>query len=248
MERTFVEVRVGDESYVGDAATEPRFRLLFRAGSLAALTTVAVTLLQVVLGVVWPPPDFAPNAATAESMLQMVNASPIRAFVTLDGLMVVDYLLLIVVYLALHAALRPRSPSLTTLGVGLALVAITLYLTANPSITMLVLGAQYQAAPDGIVPAAQAVLAGFEGTAFIVHYVVMGVAGILVSVAMLGGTEFSRGTAIAGILQGAMMLIPVTFGAIGLVFALGSLIPFIVWFVLLGIRLNQMATSAAAPI
>jgi hypothetical protein len=224
--------------------------LLYRAGSLAALTTVAVTILQIVLGIVWRPPDFAPTAAIAESMLQMVTASPVRAFVTLDGLMVVDYLLLVVVYLALYAALRPRSPSLATLGVGLALIAITLYFTANPSITMFVLGAQYEVAPapDGIIPAAQAVLAVFEGTAFIVHYVVMGVAGILVSAAMLGGTEFSRTTAIAGILQGAMMLVPVTFGTIGLVFAIGSLIPFIVWFVLVGMRLGRMAAAAAAPI
>ncbi|MEN6429735.1 MAG: hypothetical protein ABFC80_02675 [Coriobacteriales bacterium] len=243
-----MEKRVGGESYEGDAAPETRFRLLYRAGSLAALTTVGVTILQIVLGIVWPPPDFAPTAAIAESVLQMVNASPLRAFVTLDGLMVVDYLLLVVVYLALYAALRPRSPSLVTLGVGLALVAITLYFTANPSITMFALGAQYEVAPDGIVPAAQAILAGFEGTAFIVHYVVMGIAGILVSTAMLGGIEFSRATAIAGILQGAMMLVPVTFGAIGLVFALGSLIPFMVWFMLVGIRLGRMATSASGPI
>lgn len=237
-----------DESYEGDAARGAGFRWLFRAGSLAALTTVAVTILQIVLGIVWPPPDFAPTAAIAESMLRMVNASPIRAFVTLDGLMVIDYLLLIVVYLALYAALRPRSPSLVTLGVGLALVAITLYFTANPSITMFVLGAQYEVAPEGIIPAAQAILASFEGTAFIVHYVVMGVAGILVSAAMLGETEFSRATAIAGILQGAMMLVPVTFGTIGLVFALGSLIPFIVWFILVGVRLGRMATSVSDPI
>lgn len=237
-----------DESYEGDAARGAGFRWLFRAGSLAALTTVAVTILQIVLGIVWPPPDFAPTAAIAESMLRMVNASPIRAFVTLDGLMVIDYLLLIVVYLALYAALRPRSPSLVTLGVGLALVAITLYFTANPSITMFVLGAQYEVAPEGIIPAAQAILASFEGTAFIVHYVVMGVAGILVSAAMLGGTEFSRATAIAGILQGAMMLVPVTFGTIGLVFALGSLIPFIVWFILVGVRLGRMATSVSDSI
>lgn len=243
-----MDVRVENEPLVGDAPTGAEFRLLYRVGGVAAFITVAVTLLQIVLGIVWPPPDFAPTAAIAESMLQMVNANPLRAFVTLDGLMVFDYLMLIVVYLALYAVLRPRRPSLATLGVGLALVAITLYFTANPSITMFALGSQYADAPDGIIAAAQAVLAGFEGTAFIVHYVVMGVAGILVSLAMIGGTEFSRGTAIAGILQGAMMLVPVTFGIVGLVFALGSLVPFIVWFVLIGIRLNRLARLTVAPI
>ncbi len=242
-----MEIRGDDDAAVAGATVDSGYRLLFRLGGVAALATVALTFLQVVLGIVWPPPDFAPTAAIAESMLRMVETSPVRAFVTLDGLMVIDYVMLGVVYLALYAALRRRSPSLVTLGVGLALIAITLYFAVNPSITMFALGAQYALAPEGIVPAAQAALAAFEGTAFIVHYIVMGVAGILVSMAMLRGTEFSRATAVAGILQGAMMLVPVTFGTIGLVFALGSLIPFVVWFVLVGIRLGRMASQMGAP-
>lgn len=223
------------------------FSALYRAGAIAAIATVAVTVAQIVLGVVWTPPDFAPTAAVAESMLHMVQTSPVRAFVTLDGLMVVDYLLLIVVYLALYAALHEREPSLMTLGTGFALTAAVLYFTANPSITMFVLASGYQAGAAeaaGIVPAAQAVLATFEGTAFITHYVVMGIAGILVSVAMIRGPIFSRATGIAGVLQGAMMLVPVTFGTIGLVFAVGSLVPFIVWFALLAPRLWRMAGEA----
>lgn len=241
-----MEIREDDDASMADTADHAGYRLLFRLGGVAALTTVALTFLQVVLGIVWPPPDFAPTAAVAESMLRMVETSPVRAFVTLDGLMVIDYVMLSVVYLALYAVLRRRSPSLVTLGVGMALIAITLYFAVNPSITMFALGAQYAGAPEGIVPAAQAALAAFEGTAFIVHYIVMGVAGILVSIAMLGGTEFSRATAIAGILQGAMMLVPVTLGTIGLVFALGSLIPFVVWFVLVGIRLGRLASQIDA--
>ncbi|MBN2841269.1 MAG: DUF4386 family protein [Coriobacteriia bacterium] len=226
------------------------FAMLFRAGAIAAAATVIVTIVQIILGVVWPPPDFAPTAAVAESMLRLVETGPFRAFVTLDGLMVLDYLLLIVVYLALFAALRDREPSLITLGTGLALVAITLYFTANPSITMFVLAEQYSAGmPDatGVVTAAQGVLATFEGTAFIVHYIVMGVAGILVSIAMLRGQVFSRATGIAGVAQGAMMLVPVTFGMIGLVFAVGSLVPFIVWFILVARRLGRMATEVERP-
>lgn len=227
------------------------FAMLFRAGSVAAVVTVLITIVQIILGVVWTPPDFAPTAAVAESMLQLIETSPIRAFVTLDGLMVLDYLLLIVVYLALFAAMRDHEPSLMTLGTGLALVAITLYFTANPSITLFVLAEQYSAGmPDAasVVTAAQAVLATFEGTAFIVHYLVMGIAGILVSAAMLRGAVFSRATGIAGVAQGAMMLVPVTFGTIGLIFAVGSLVPFIIWFILVARRLGRMATEVTQPV
>lgn len=178
----------------------------------------------------------------------MAQSDPILTFVKLDGLMVVDYLLLILVYLALFVALKRSDPSLVLTGTALALVAITLYLTVNPAATMLVLAGAYAPSPAdasaaGVVPAAQAVLAGFQGTAFLVHYVVMGVAGMLVSLAMLRGDVFSKPTAAAGIVQGAMMLVPVTFGTVGLLFALGSLIPFIVWFVLLGMRLLRMSAA-----
>lgn len=240
---------MGDGSDVDEAVRPGGLSLLYRAGAAAAAVTVFITFVQIVLGIVWPPPDFAPTAAIAESLLRLSSAHPLRAFVTLDGLMVVDYLLLIVVYLALFAAMRDREPSLMTLGTGLALLAIGLYFTANPSITMFVLAEQYASGlpgAAGVVPAAQSVLATFEGTAFIVHYMVMGIAGILVSASMLRGTEFSRATGIAGVLQGAMMLVPVTFGTVGLIFAVGSLIPFIVWFILVSRRLGAMARSAAA--
>lgn len=242
---------MGDSSNTDASRSDRALAMLFRAGAVAAAVTVFITIVQIILGVVWTPPDFAPTASVAESMLQLIETSPIRAFVTLDGLMVLDYLLLIIVYLALYAAMRDREPSLMTLGTGLALVAITLYFTANPSITLFVLAGRFSAGtPDatGVVTAAQAVLATFEGTAFIVHYLVMGIAGILVSVAMLRGAVFSRATGIAGVAQGVLMLVPVTFGAIGLVFAVGSLVPFIVWFVLVARRLGRLATEVVQPV
>lgn len=222
--------------------------MLYRAGAAAALATVAITVLQIVAGILWPPPDFTPTAASATHILEMAHTAPVLTFVKLDGLMLLDYVLLAVVYVALYAALRRAQPSLVALGTVFALMAITLYFAVNPAATALVLAGQYAAdgSASGVVPAMQAVLAGFQGTGFLVHYIVMGVAGILVGLAMLRSDVFSRATAIAGMLQGAMMLVPVTFGTVGLIFALGSLVPFIVWFVLVGTRLLRLAAESAS--
>lgn len=222
------------------------FKTLYRIAAFAAFATVAVTVFQIVAGALWPPPDFAPTAASAIRILEMAQSDPILTFVKLDGLMVFDYLFLLVVYVALFCALKRSNPSLVLLGTVLALAGITLYFTVNPAATMLVLASAYvpsaaDASAGGIIPAAQTVLATFQGTAFLVHYIVMGVAGILVSLAMLRGGVLSKATAVAGILQGAMMLVPVTFGVLGLLFALGSLVPFIVWFVLIGMRLLRLS-------
>lgn len=42
------------------------------------------------------------------------------------------------------------------------------------------------------------------------------------------------------------MLVPTSFGTIGMIFALGSLAPFVVWFVLIGLRLLKLAREASA--
>ena len=164
------------------------FSLLYRIAAFAALATVVVTIVQIVLGVSWPPPDFTPTAAAAVDILTMAQANPVLTFLKLDGLMVLDYLLMVVVYLALYAALKRSNPSLMLLGTALALIAITLYLATNPAATMLVLAGKYSAsgaAGSGIVSAAQAVLVNFQGTAFLVHYIVGGIAMMLVALAML---------------------------------------------------------------
>lgn len=234
------------ESSSGAGSPGETFSLLYRIAAFAALATVVVTIVQIILGLLWPPPNFTPTAAAAVHILTMAQANPVLTFLRLDGLMVLDYLLLVVVYLALYAALKRSNPSLMLLGTALALIAITLYLATTPAATMLVLAGKYSAsgaAGFGIVAAAQAVLVNSQGTAFLVHYIVMGIAGMLVLLAMLRTDVFSRTTALVGLTQGAMMLVPVTFGTVGLLFALGSLVPFIIWFVLIALRLFRMSAG-----
>jgi hypothetical protein len=93
------------------------------------------------------------------------------------------------------------------------------------------------------VSAGVGVLANFQGAGFLIHYVMMGVGGIILSAAMLKGTVFSRATGVSGVLQGAMMLVPSTFGTLGIVMALGSLLPFVVWFSLIALRLMRLASA-----
>jgi hypothetical protein len=221
------------------------YRTLLRVAAVAALVTVVVTVAQIVAFAIWPPPSFAPTPSAALRFFGIAQARPLFAFVQLDGLTLIDYLLLIPVYLALYVALRHENPSLMLIGTVLSLFAITLYFTVNPAPAILVLAREYgaadsEAARSSIVSAGVGILAVFQGAGFLVHYVVMGVAGILVSLVMLRSAVFSRATAIAGLLQGVMMLIPSTFGVIGLVLALGSLVPFVVWFALIALRLWRL--------
>lgn len=82
---------------------------------------------------------------------------------------------------------------------ALALIASIFYLATNPAATMLALAKKYAAsgaAESGIVPAAHAVLVKFRGTASLAHYMLMGVAGMLVALVMLRSEVFSRTRAV----------------------------------------------------
>ncbi len=233
------------QTQVGDVG-EPQasWALLFRVASIASLLTAVVTVVQIIVFAVWPPPSFQPSSSATGAIFEMLRSNPVLGFVELDGLMLVDYLLIAVVFLALYIVLRHVQPVLALMGTVFALIAITAYFTANPALSMLALSAYYPS--QGTVAAGQAVLADFQGSAFIVHYLLMGVAGLLVSFAMLRSAVFSRATATAGLLQGAMMLVPSTVGTIGLIFALGSLAPFLVWFVLIALRLQRLARESTS--
>jgi hypothetical protein len=218
--------------------------MLFRAGAVCAFVTVAITLVQVAVFALAPPPSFQPTPSATAAIFDLIRSSPVLGFVELDGLMLLDYVLIAIVFLALYVALRRVDPTLVLLGTALALVAIAVYFSVNPALSMLTLARHDPT--TGTVAAGQAILANFQGSGFIVHDLLMGVAGLLVSAAMLRTTVFSRATAVAGLLQGAMMLVPSTFGTVGIIFALGSLAPFVVWFVLIGLRLLKLARESSA--
>jgi hypothetical protein len=89
--------------------------------------------------------------------------------------------------------------------------------------------------------AGQAMLENWQGTAFNVGYVLEGVAFLIIGVVMLRSTIFGKVTARVGILLGIMSLVPPTAGTIGLIFALGSLVPLEIWDFLIARKLFQIA-------
>jgi hypothetical protein len=125
------------------------------------------------------------------------------------------------------------------------LVGIAAYFASTTAFEMLSLSDQYAAATTEaqrsmFLAAGQAMLAIWQGTAFDVGYVLEGVALLIIAIVMLRNTLFSKKTAYVGILLGVMSLVPPTAGTIGLLFALGSLVPLEIWDILIARRLFQL--------
>jgi len=168
---------------------------------------------------------------------------------------IVDYALVGLMFLALYAALRRANKSYMAIATTLGFVGMAIYFASNTSFSMLSLSDQYAAATTDaqrsmFLAAGQAVLAInnpgaiYQGTGIYVSFLLLAVAGLMVSAVMLRSSIFGRVTAYVGILASAFDLAYcITFAfvpamTVYLLSAAGLLL--MVWHILIGRRLYQL--------
>lgn len=128
----------------------------------------------------------------------------------------------------------------------IGLVGVTTYFSSNTAFNMLSLSNQYAAATTDaqrtqLLAAGQAMLAIWQGSAYDVGYVLGGVATVIIAAVMLRSTVFSKPIGYLGLLVGVVMLVPATAGTVGLILSLISLVPTLIWEILIARRLFQLA-------
>lgn len=223
---------------VEDATAD--WRLLFGIAAVTALVGVALMPVQLVVYIAWPPP------ATVTGFFEVFRTHALIGLLNLDLLYIVNNVLLIPLYLALYVALRHTNRSLMTLALALGFVGLAAYFNTNPAFEMLALSNHYLAATTDaaratFLAAGEALLASYTGTAFNVYYVLNGIALLLMAAVMFRSTIFSRLTAWMALAAGILMMVPSSAGMLGMVFAMGSLIPWALFSVLVARRFLQMA-------
>ena len=212
---------------------------LYRTAGVAALITAVLVPVQLAVFMVYPFPD------TVAGWFQLLQDNPLAGLVNLDLLLVVDNVLLVVIALALYVALRPASPSVTTMATGLWLLAIAMFIAANPAVQMLALSDQFAAATSegqrsAAMAAGQALLVGWEGTAFQVGYVLGQLAGIMIGLVMLRSHRFGRAipsTLILGNLIGFGLYLP----TVGVAISAFSGVILWAWYLLIARKFLQLA-------
>lgn len=219
---------------------EKVWRPLYVVGGAAAQLSVALIVLAVYVFISWPPPT------TIEKWFALFQQNGFRGLLDLDLLLVTSYVVLIPLYVALYVALRHISQSFMAIALALNLVGAALIVSVNPGVAMLTLSDRYAAATTeaqrtAALAAGQALLANWSGTAFDVGYLLGGIAMLITAVVMLRSTVFNKFTAYTGLAAGALMLIPASIGTVGLILSLVSLVPTVVFLVLVGRTFFQVA-------
>ncbi len=192
---------------------------------------VVLILAQSAVFVVFPPPS------TVEGYFSLFQRSWLVGLLDLDLIYIVITALMIPIYLALYVALRRANESAVTIAIAIGLVSTAVYFTSRTSFEMLSLSGQYAKATTDAqrtiyLSAGQAALATYSGTGFGVYYVLSAIALLMFSVVMLQSKVFGKAISYLGIISGVLMVVPSTAGTVGLIFAFGSLVPWVIWLIL----------------
>lgn len=217
------------------------WRGVLLTGAVAALGSVVLILLQIAVFALHRPP------ATAAEFVDLMTRDPLLGLISLDLIYSLNNVLVALVYLALVVVLWQRARSTAAVAGLLVVLGMATYLASNPSVEMLLLSRVYETAPvadrAALLAAGELLVAAWRGTAFLTYYILNGIALLLVGIALLRSRALSRSVAWWAVAAGVLMLVPSTFGILGLVMSILSLLPWCVMCVLLSRRLYALAGS-----
>lgn len=217
---------------------------LYRTAAWAALLVVAFVPVQAAVYGASPPPE------TTLGWYKLFHRNPVLGLVDLDLLMVVDTVLAAILMLALVVVLWRAAPALVALAGTLTFIGMATFFSSNPAFAMLALSTKYwDATTDAqrgtYLAAGEAMMATWNGTSYLVFYLLGAVATLIVAYVMLRSDVFSPLTGWTGMVAGVLMLWP-PINTVFLVISFLSLIPMVVWYVLVARRLLHLARLGAA--
>lgn len=220
--------------------TDFNWKKLYKIAGISALVIVLIIPVQVVIFSVFPPPE------DSISFIQLFHDNWLLGLLSLDLLYYFNNGFLVVFYLGLFASMRKVDFSGMLIALVLGFIGIAIYYVSSIGFEMLAVSKQYFQT-DSIELKQQLIAIGhglilrYKGTAFDVYYVFNAIALILIAKTMFKSVEFGKTAAIWGLIAGIFMIIPSTAGTIGLIFSLISLIPWIVFSVIVGRKMLIMA-------
>jgi hypothetical protein len=221
--------------------TNSNWNTLYKTGGVAAIVMVFMIIIQSAVFIAFPPPK------TVIEYFNLFQTNPLLGFLDLDLLLVLANLMLILVFLSLYAALKQINKSLITIAITFGVMGIVLLIVSREvTISMFNLSNQYFTATTEsqklmLITIGQTMLSTYNGGVFDISYVMGSIPLLIISYIMLKSNIFSKVTAILLGLSGLLMIIPPTVGTIGIIISLISLVPTMIWLILVALRLFKLS-------
>ena len=257
MEASSASQKPMDTPHVGTG--DSHWKGLYQVGGAAALIAVGLEIANALISVISSSTS-ASAPSTVIGWFTLLQNHRLLGLLDLGLLDIAAVTLLVPMFLAVSIALRRTSASFMVIATTLTFVGIGIYLATETAFSLLSLSNQYVAATTDaqrtlFEAAGQAMLAeqvGVGAGAYMAFFL-MGVAGLIISVVMLRSNIFGKVTAAVGILANgsivayyiglAFVSIPL---AIGLLLYSASGLLSLMWYILIGRRLFQLAQRRAS--
>lgn len=219
-------------------------------GSVALWSTIlmlAIIPVQIAVFAALPMPS------TGREWIEMFGSHPIGSLLHLDLLYVVNNALICVIYVGIFVLLMDEAGGLALLGVVLGLVGAAAYFPTVRAAEIQQIAALHGSIDDesfrtALEAVVEGMLAVWQGTGFAAYYLLNAFSLLLFSIGMFRSSRFARPISIFALLSAVFMMIPSTFGAVGLVFSLLSLVPWIVFSIMLALRLRRYVKSEVSTV
>ena len=200
---------------------------------------IVIIPIQIAIFIIEPMPE------SSLGWLELMRDNPLLGLLHLDMLYIVNNTFLIFLYFTLYITLKKDKASMLNIALITGIVGAVLYYTSNNSIEMLMLSKNYFSTTNEVLrtsmlSTAQSYLDIWKGTAFNVYYILSAISLILFSIAILKDKFYTRLTGIIGLVSGILMSVPSSVGMIGMIMALLSLFPWIIFCVLVVKRLFKL--------
>ncbi|MGV8143180.1 MAG: hypothetical protein ACP5OJ_01015 [Methanothermobacter sp.] len=229
---------------------DTKWKSLYKIGGMAAILAALLLLIEIIVFTIWPQPG------TVIGYFTLLQKNSLIGLIDFYLLEVIAYILFVPMFIAIYVAIRRFNESYMIIAIFLASLGIAIFLATNNPFSMLSLSNQYIAATTEvqktmILAAGQAMMINTGQRAlggFNMGFLLISVAGIIVSVGMIRSYEFGKKTAYVGILAFIislaeyvrMILIPSEITLL-LIIAILSGILLLVWLVLVGRSLLKIS-------
>lgn len=213
---------------------DPRWKDLYKIGGVTAIIEVIIPLLAVIAFFIWP---YTPGFTSTESVFTAIQNDRLGGLMALDFFLLVGILFSIPLFLALYVALKRVNESYALIALAFGLISVVSIIPARPIAELFTLSDLHAATATDVarshyLAAGEALLALFNGTAWLVCMFFNAVSFLISSFLMLRSNIFSKATAYVGVIVNTSTmfgLLPV----IGLVFLFLATLGGIIWCILL---------------
>jgi hypothetical protein len=222
-----------------DEVNPGKWRHLYKIAGYGTIIMLIIIPIQIAVFTIFPIPT------SIEGWFELLHTNMFTGLIHLDLLYIINNIIVAIIYLALYTSLKKKNEGLMVIALLLGILGIAAYLASNKAFEMLSIRNFYyssvsETAKTAYLAAGQTLISSWQGTAFDIYYVLNGFALIIISCVMFKSSIYNKKTAAIGLASGILMMVPSTAGTIGLIFSLASLVPWIVFSVLILIRFLQL--------